>query len=473
MRYLGSITLFLFAACLLPLQVRGQTITRDELLDRLKRVHPFFEIEELAIQIEEEGRKSLLGARDWNVLSSVNYLHEEPAIAIAGPEKTDAFSVEGGVEKVFWNTGGRLTAGFSSSHAKITIDPIFQVPDTWYQNQFAVTYLHPLLKNRHGFLDRLQYELKQYDVDFSEVLAFENKEDFLADVAMQFLDWVYFTEEKRIIQERLRLSQEEFARTGKKRQAHLVEQADLIRAENAVTTWKQNRVLSESRWKAQQAVLAVLTKDDDLYGLIPEFPLYESEELPPLGAAVTQLIESSRLIKALGIRTEQLEYTRRGREEALKPDLSLVTQFNIKAAEQEYGESFKMDKPDAFVGLQFSVPLGNRTLKHDITRTDLEIRQLEKQVEGLTIDLVAALTEVYIRIEELEKVLVLNREHIESAQERTAEELKLYNQGRGELTFVIQSRDNEQFAKLTLASTARTYHKLIVQYRSLLDEFYK
>jgi len=48
--------------------------------------------------------------------------------------------------------------------------------------------------------------------------------------------------------------------------------------------------------------------------------------------------------------------------------------------------------------------------------------------------------------------------------------LKLYNQGRGDLTFVIQSRDNEENAKLTYAQNSTLYHKLILQYRSLLDE---
>jgi outer membrane protein TolC len=67
-------------------------------------------------------------------------------------------------------------------------------------------------------------------------------------------------------------------------------------------------------------------------------------------------------------------------------------------------------------------------------------------------------------------VLKLNQEQIESARQKTEEELKLYNQGRGDLTFVIQSRDNEENAKLTYAQNSIFYHKLILQYHALLDE---
>ena len=58
---------------------------------------------------------------------------------------------------------------------------------------------------------------------------------------------------------------------------------------------------------------------------------------------------------------------------------------------------------------------------------------------------------------------------IESAKEKTKEELKLYDMGRSQLTFVIQSRDNEQNAKLTYAQNATNYHKLILNFSALTD----
>lgn len=451
----------------------AQTITQEEFLNQLRRVHPVFEKEKLTAQIEKQEQKSLLGTQDWNIISSVSFAHEEPAVAFAGPERTNAFSVSSGIERVFWKTGGRLSASFSSYRASIKIDPFYGFPNSFYENQFAITYTHPLLKNRNGFLDRLQYDLKHFDIDFSDVQAKENMEDFLASSADKFLDWAFLTEQKKVVSERLKLSEEELSRTKRKREANLVDEVDVIRAEDAVRIWRQNQVLVGSQWKALQAELAVLSQDSELYNVSPQFGLYEVVELAPLEENISQLKINSRLTAALNIRLKQLEYARRGFDETSKSDLSLMAQFSTKNLDESFGKSLGMDKPDALVGLQFSVPLGNRTARSQVAKTDLQIAQLEKQLDEVTLSLTSALTNLHIQIKELEEVLKLNQEQIESARQKTEEELRLYNQGRGNLTFVIQSRDSEQNAKLGYAQNALTYHKLIIEYRALMDQLYE
>lgn len=449
---------------------RAQTITQEEFLDQLRQVHPMFEKEKMTSQIEKENRSSLLGAQDWNLLSSISFSHEEPSIAVAGPERTDALYVSGGVERAFWGTGGRLSASFSSTRASLKIDPLWRFPDSFYENRLAVSYAHPLMRNKNGFLDRLQYNLKRFDVDFSEVQAFENMENFLVSSADKFLDWVLLTEQKKIASDRLSLAEEELTRTKKKRAAHLVDQIDVIRAEDAVSIGKQNQMLVESQWKSLQAELAVVSQNDELYNVNPQFSLYQTEELVSLEGAITQLKKKSRIITAINIRLRQLEYARRGFDETSKPNLSLLAQFNTKSLDESFWTSLGMDKPDALIGLQLSLSLENRTAKHKITQADLQISQLEKQLEEVTLELSSALAHLHVQIKELEGVLQLNQEQIESAREKTQEELKLYNQGRGDLTFVIQSRDNEENAKLTHAQNSISYHKLLLQYRALLDE---
>ena len=116
------------------------------------------------------------------------------------------------------------------------------------------------------------------------------------------------------------------------------------------------------------------------------------------------------------------------------------------------------------------VPLQNRTAKSQVAKTDLQLKQIQAQLHTISLNLESVVTNIYIQIQELEQVLTLNQEQIQSAKAKTEEELKLYNRGRGELTFVIQSQDSEQNAKLTYAQNALTYHRLILEYRALLDE---
>ena len=135
-----------------PSVAQVRTITKSQFLDQLKSRHPLFAREKLTVQIEKEEQNSYAGAQDWNLISSLTFSHEEPAIAFAGPEKTNLLAVSGGVEKVFWNTGSRLSASFTSSTARI--NPTFGFSMPFYQNEIALNYIHPLLKNSHGYLDR-------------------------------------------------------------------------------------------------------------------------------------------------------------------------------------------------------------------------------------------------------------------------------------------------------------------------------
>ena len=64
----------------------------------------------------------------------------------------------------------------------------------------------------------------------------------------------------------------------------------------------------------------------------------------------------------------------------------------------------------------------------------------------------------------------LNQAQIESAGEKTLEELRMYDQGRSQLAFVIQSRDSEQNVRLGYTGNAALYHILLLQYHAVLDE---
>ncbi len=485
MKYLKSMLIVFIGLYSPSLFSQAQTITMEQFLGQLKKVHPLFESERLTVQLEEERQKSYLGDEDWHITSGPYYTRTNPLPATSfSPESINQISLGAVAQKAFWKTGGRLSFSWSSDFTdqaglqdfEIQLDPlvppiVFDVGTSkHYQNQLAVRYVQPLLKNRNGFLDRLEYDLKEFDIDFAEAQSLENQEDFLAGLAGKFLDWVLLTEQKQIIQDRLKLSEEELARTNKKREAYLVDEVDVIRAGDAVRIAKRNQMLIESRWKALQAELAVLTLNNELYHLNPEFNLYELQQLPTLEEAGAQLRRVSRQIKTLNVRLDAFKYARKGFEEALKPSLSLVTQVDFKNLDAGFGESLKMDKLDTYVGLEFSVRLKDRTAQSQIIKNDIFQTQMKKQILDLDLTLTSALTNVYIQIDELKEVLRLDVEQIESARERTQEELRLYNRGRGELTFVIQSQDSEENAKLTYAGDALTYQKFIVRYRALMDE---
>ncbi|UCF78361.1 MAG: TolC family protein [Candidatus Eiseniibacteriota bacterium] len=478
-RTLGRVLgMALFALLMLTAVV--QAVTLEAFLEAASKNHPLFAKEAMSVEIEETRRQRYLGAEDWVITSSPYFLHQKPVGSSAfASERVDLLSLNAGAERAFWRTGGRLSVSVSSDVADQRFPEIelpgFSIPlgpERFYQHRIYAIYSHPLLQNYRGKLDRLEYELAEYAVDLSAIQSLEEQEGFLLDLGARFLEWTLLSEQSRIAADRLRLAEEQLQQTERRRRANLIDEVDVLRAEDAVRIARQSTMLIESQWKSKQAELAVLAVWQEIYYAAPEYDLYELADLPSPEQAVSVLTVRSRLLRTLATLREQLLHQRAGLVEAARPQLFLNVGAGLQGGEDEFGESLLLDKPDLLVGAELRVPLGNRTARTDIQVSDLQLERLELEMGQVALDLEAGVSSLLIQIEELRAVLALNLEQIESARKKTEEEERLYNQGRGELTFVIQSRDNEESAKLRYAQNAATYQQLVLHYRALMDELY-
>jgi outer membrane protein TolC len=468
----------------MPVLLGASTITLPELIESLKKTHPFFTKESLSPEIERKSQESHLGAQDWVVRSSPYYTYQEPVSSGLGiPSKLHNIVANVAVEKTLWSTGGRFSLSWSTSYNDQTVadivipmptgDIVIPVgPSAFYTNKAYLTYTQPLLQNLGGKLDRLNYELNAYTVDIIDLQAQENEEGFILDIADIFLDWVLLTEQQRIAKERLGLSKEQLGQVKRKHAAYLVDRVDVLRAEDAVRIAEQTLVLIGSQLEAKRAELAVIAQTEQLYDDEPDFDIYRLDTLPEIDEAVATIKERSKILNALRIRREQLVHLVSGYEETERPQLYLSIGAGLQGGHEEFSESFELDKPDVLIALDFRYPLGNRKARADILRSTLEAKQLTEDIRNIELEFEAGIHNLLVLIKRMEEVLNLNEEQIASARAKTNEEIKLYNQGRNLLAIVIQSRDNEQQAKLTYAQNAATYHKLIIQYRALMDELF-
>lgn len=482
MKSTTPVRILLLAAAVWSGALGAQSITLTEFLALVRENHPLFEKETLATTIEEHGRDASLGGQDWQITSSPSYFHQTPlATSSFSPQSLDQISAGVAAEKAFWNTGGRLSLSWSSDMTDQKLDDIV-IPFTpeplvispgqprFYQNSINLTYTQPLFQNYRGEIDRMGYEIGQYTVDLAAVQAEENQEGFILEVAANFIDWVLLTEQKTIAREQLSLTEQQLEQARKKRAANLIDEVDVLRSEDAVRIAEQGVVLIDAQWNAKQAELAVTSGSNSLYQLTPEFNLYERIEPLPLESATERLRQQSRLLKVLALRRQQMERQHQGLEEMTKPQLYLTAQLTSKSGDSEFGSSLGFDKGDAGVFLQFNYPLGNRSAVAEAEKSWLQLQRHDLEVEEIALGLEAALNNLIIQIEGMERVLELNEMQIETARLKTEEENKLYNQGRSDLTFVIQSQDNEERALLTYAQNAATYQVLNLQLQALMDE---
>ena len=343
-------------------------------------------------------------------------------------------------------------------------------PSEFYSHKIYLTYTQPVLQNFGGSLDRLEYDLQGYTIDAAKLQAQENKEVFILDITKRYLEWVLIKEQKRIVKERLELAEEQLTQTKRKYAANLIDRVDVLRAEDAVRIAQQSLVLLESQYRAKGTELAVLSHLPTLHEKEPEFDLYDIITLPPVEEVVQKLREQSVVLNTIRLRNEQLRMLQEGYHETRRPQLYFTIGAGLQGGDDEFGNSFDLDKPDALVALDFRYPLGTHSARSAILKTDLEMQKLEAQLEEIALGYEAAINSLLIQIKDMETVLQLNKEQIESARTKTKEEQYLYNQGRNYLAIVIQSRDDEQQAKYRYAENAALYQNLILQYYALMDE---
>jgi len=236
-----------------------------EFLESVEQNHPFFVKESLSTAIQIKEHERYLGAQDWSIKSSPYYIHQKPLGSSAfSPEQIDKVGGNIAIEKALWSTGGKVSVSWISDYTDQNIpdmvipfspnDIVIPAgPSKIYTNKLYLTYSQPLLQNFGGKLDRLNYELSQYNIDFTEIQVLENQEGFVLDLGMNFLGWTLLSEQKRIANERLNLAQEQLQQTRRKRQANLVDKVDVLRVEDAARIAKQNIVLIEFQFKSKQA----------------------------------------------------------------------------------------------------------------------------------------------------------------------------------------------------------------------------
>jgi outer membrane protein TolC len=408
----------------------GQMLTLVLFLRHLEQTHPLFEREQLNAKIAREQQKSLTGAEDWAVSSGVNVSHMSYSPATMGLERSNGLSLSCDVSRHLWSTGGNLSAGINLAASALDYsseNSYASTPDANYDNNISLSYTQPLLKNWKGVLSRLEYDLKAVEINLEEVQALENQEDFLSSSALSFLDWVFYIAKMQIVQERLQLSMESLDEIQQKRARNLVDEVDVIRSKNSVSLSQQDRVNVRLNLSSLVEQLAILTQDTELADKSPQYNLYEIHKLPE-------------------------------------------PQVGTKQSDDSFPDALIMDKPEATLSLTYAFPLKNTQAQADLMAKDLQIDQLNAQTRELEITQISMLSNICIQLEQMEEILKLNRQQIDLARQKTVEEQTTYNRGRGDLTYVIQSQDEEGGAKLTYALNALRYQKLYIQYLALTDQ---
>lgn len=466
---------------LLLLPVNTYSITLDSYLETIRASHPVFRREALSADIAQKRQDGLLGSTDWVVTADPSYTYDDSINPSYGsPSETESTVMDVGLERSFWSSGGRLGLGYGyeNQHAELSDATIPQSdgtfanvsgPADYFSNTLLLSYIQPLLKNRGGALDSMEYDIQGFQVERSGLSAKEIEENFLLEMALRFLDWRLLVEEQSIATQRLDLASQDLKKTKERLDANLIDSVDYYRAEDAVISTEQTLRRIEAQLKSVEVELSRQTGIDLTDGERPELDL-NREIILPAEPEMLAAIQSSRVLRQYDLQVKQLEREQEGLESSRKSELDLIVFGNLKDGDESYDESTSFDNPGGGVALAFRYPLANRKARADMERNILQMQQVGEDKEVSRLRLESSALGLQSEIQQLLPVLELNRRQMKTAADKTAAELELYAQGRNQFTFVIQSQDNEARTKLTYVQLQVAVQRLHLQLQAVLDQ---
>ncbi len=407
---------------------RAVPLTLAGLLAAVRAGHPLFREASLAIAAEEARREALLPADAWQLRTGPRYTRlGEASAADYNASGAQSASVHAEASRPL-PTGGSLTLSAAGEYLRLS-QPEWGGPDTW-KAAVGLTFGQPLLRGYGRKLERAPYDLARFDGEARRIEQAEAQEALALEASVSFVDWALGRERTELAGRRLAFSRQLAEQTARMQAANLVERIDVLRAEEAARAARLELLQARADEDAGRAYLAALVGRPAAELGLPELDLYSHAPPPPPAQAV-------RAVRLAELPAAQLREQRRLDAERRRPDLTLTLQAGLAGRDESAAGALSHISPDASIGLELALPAGHPGLDAELRATNARIAALEAEARALETGLAALAAALLARIERYGEILPLCLEQAASAEARTREELRLYDQGRGTLLAVF------------------------------------
>ena len=306
---------------------------------------------------------------------------------ILGRYKDDHFTTQGGVRKRT-RQGGTLQ--LSEQLGWQRTNSTFFTPNPQGTSRLVLGYTHPLLRGSGQVYNESLICLAQLDTEIAFDEFSRQLQSHLLEVLRAY--WGLYLERANLAQklQSLKRASDTLALLKQRQQLDAV-RSQILRARAEVATRRSQVIRAQMGVKNSEDRIRALVND-------PTFGDFDTVELMPTEPPTvneTPLSMSLALTTAATTRPEVNQALRQiqagctrlnmSKNEVL-PMLNLVTETYVAGLQPDsalsaFNSSFTSGGPGYTVGLQFEMPLGNRSPQARRQRRELELRQLRNQYE--------------------------------------------------------------------------------------------
>ena len=454
----------------------GSVVSLTNLLEDTYNTHPFFKSLNLQKDIAELSIKKQTSFLDPTIALTPSFSKSKPTTSSPFvPEETTSMGLNSTFSKKFWLTGGTLgaNANLNSSESSYSAQSQqFGLLSDYYENSVGISYVHPLLKNKAGVLDKIGFKTKMIEYQLTQVKLLDQKQSFTLGIIFQFLDWYAEYKELNNLKSRYFISKRQYTDTKNKFSKNLAERVDVIQSEDSLKNLEQLFILKESTVYSKIKQLELIVSFP-IKGKVPALSLLQPPRLKKVSERDVARVPQ---IMILNQQKELLDYQYSLISEQKRPNLNVNLAANLKGGDSALKDSLKLNKPDFSVSVTFTDSLKKTGLSSDDAILLKSIKNTDLLIQSATLELESKLIELQAQYESIENVIALNEKRLALAIERVKEEIKRYNHGRSQFSFLIQAQDNVQFIETILLQNKIALYRIYFNYMAslgLLDEALK
>ena len=448
------------------LLIATQVHSMDEqtFVDRLKNTHPFFTQQNLTAQIKQIDKQATTAIEDWTLGLDSQYKDENATdVSTSTYDKLETTSIDLSVKKKFAQSGADVVLKHTWKEKNKDVNNV--------RNKFSIDYTLPLLQNKDGINDQLQYDLADINIHINTLEQAEKEEDFIADKLKKLIDLAYYQEQYNINQQRLSLAKSQLDLVNKKFAASLVDKVDVLSQEDAYQGAKQQLLRAKQDLVLMRQEIAILLSMEGS-SIKADLNLYQPYQFNANNLK-DLLAKDSRVLKKNDLQQDLLERELKSFKNQSQAQLDLNLGLSSEGEKSTYSQSLENQSPTWNIGLDLSYPIGGVKNKTDVEKTQVKLSRKKQEKQEKLISLYTNTATLKEKIELLWDILNSNKIRIDIAQSRAQEEVERYNKGNTESNFVISAQNNAQDAHLNYAKAARDYQKAVIDFKAATDQLWQ
>ena len=441
----------------------GYSMTQSEFVELYKSSHPFFKSQELESEIKQLDFEFAKGVEDWDLKILTKYQDiDKTGFTGVTTENTEINTLEISASRKFVDSGVDITLANTITDSTLDSSNRGNV-----KTSLGISL--PLMKNKFGLNDRLNIDLAKIEIEKHLLDKFEKNEKSIAIALKTFIDLAFYEEQLKINQERFNLAKSEHELSTKKYKASVIDKADMLLQDVTLQTSKKQLIESEQELAIIKEEIALLINMKSSLVSSTNFDLYKIANID-LSNIKSYLVINSRELNSINLEKKLNERKISSYENKTLPNLDLDIGITSEGQKDNISNANSNQKTSWDVGLTYSLPIGQTQETSKLSKTKKNNQQLELKYDELLIDLMTLGRKYRQQIDSLGEIINLGKKQIQIANERAREQRENYNNGNGEMEFVISAQNSEQNARLNLAKSVTQYQKIVIDIKALLDQ---